>query len=158
MGNLCSCLNSQKISSNSKNMAKLIDSLGQLKSVNLPTAVADLMRENPSFALVSVEQLRRTRHIVAMKADERLLGRKVYLLVPFDMVKSWLSKAQLALIDEIVMSCYIDDMMGRKTRGGNSLDRLGLENLMKYLSSKSTGVTGQSKGWRPIVEPILEVC
>uniref|UniRef100_A0A803M7K1 Uncharacterized protein n=1 Tax=Chenopodium quinoa TaxID=63459 RepID=A0A803M7K1_CHEQI len=151
-------------------MAKLVDSLGQLKLVNLPTTVAELMLEHPGFAIAPVDELRETRRITAMRADDVLLGRKVYLLVPVDKVNSRLTDLQMAAIDSIVCSC--NGKVGGRTRGGskispdleanNGLDGQSLEDLVKDLSGKCTGLTGQRKRfckvWEPVLEPILEGC
>ncbi|KAL2934821.1 Galanin-like peptide [Bienertia sinuspersici] len=165
MGNLSSsCLNIQN-SSNSNNLAKLVDSQGQLSLVNLPTTVAELMLENPGFALTPVEELRKTHRLSAMRADEWLLGRKLYLLVPVDKVNSRLTDSQLAAIDSVF--CSSNKKMDRKTRGGSkvspSIGDQKLEDLVKDLSGKNTGVTGQRRSfckasWEPVLEPIMEGC
>uniref|UniRef100_A0A803LF66 Uncharacterized protein n=1 Tax=Chenopodium quinoa TaxID=63459 RepID=A0A803LF66_CHEQI len=147
-------------------MAKLVDSLGQLKLVNLPTTVAELMLEHPGFAIAPMDELRETRRITAMRADDVLHGRKVYLLVPVDKVNSRLTELQMAAIDSLVCSCK-----GGRTRGGskvspdleaNGLDGQSLEDLVKDLSEKCTGLTRQRKRickvWEPVLEPILEGC
>ncbi|KNA26033.1 hypothetical protein SOVF_001020 [Spinacia oleracea] len=148
-------------------MAKLVDSQGQLTLINLPTTVAELMLENPGFALTPVEELRETSRIPAMKADDVLLGRKVYLLVPVDKVNSRLTDLQLAAIDSLLCSCN-GKVGGKATRGGSKVSPTtgvngnSLEDLVKDLSGKCTGVTGQRnrfcKVWEPVLEPILEGC
>ncbi|XP_010679496.2 uncharacterized protein LOC104894848 [Beta vulgaris subsp. vulgaris] len=170
MGNLSSSLSCIKIQtiSNSKNIAKLVDSSGQMRLVNLPTTVAELMLENPGFVLTPVEELERDHRIPAMRADDELLGRKVYLLVPVDKVNSRLSDLQLAAIKN-VMSLYCDHKVGKRTRGSSkvspSLGSTGLagQNLEEFGgNSSNTGAIGQRKricyAWRPVLEPILEEC
>lgn len=150
-------------------MAKLVDSQGQLTLVNLPTTVAELMLEHPGFALAPVEDLQENYRIVAMRADEVLLSRKVYLLVPIDKVNSRLTDLQLVAIDFLLGSC--NEKMGGRKRGGSKvssvlggtgLDGQSLEDLVKDLGGRSTGISGQRKrfckGWEPVLEPILEGC
>ncbi|XP_074317839.1 uncharacterized protein LOC141653872 [Silene latifolia] len=170
MGNYSSCFKAQ--SKNSK-VAKLVDSQGQVKLVNLPTTVVEIMLDNPGFALSPVDELQRTKRIPVMKADDILLGRKVYLLVPVDKVNSRLSDLQLAAIDSLVCSCNenVRKQTRTQTRGGSKVSPVvetgvsgeNLEELAKSLTEKSTGLAGQrnngfGKAWAPVLEPILEVC
>lgn len=159
MGNFSSCIKTQN-SSHSKNIAKLVDTQGKITLVNLPITVAELMLENPGFAPTLIEDLRETRRIPAMKADEKLLGRKVYLLLPVDKVNSRLTDLQLASVDSLLCSCNNNKKVGGRTRGGSKvspiLDEHNLEELVKDL----TGGNGQRKRfckvWEPVLEPILE--
>lgn len=171
MGNLSSCLKTEKLPK-SKNMAKLVDSQGKLRLVNLPTTVAELMLllGTPCLALTSLDELRRTRRIVAMSDDACLIGRNVYLLIPIDKVNSRLSDLQVAALDKLVIYLYYDEMMGR-THGcfkasldlGSTTGLAGrsLEDFMKNLGGESTnGAIGPRikfrKTWQPVLEPILE--
>ncbi|CAO2818737.1 unnamed protein product [Amaranthus hypochondriacus] len=163
MGNYSSCIKFQNLAK-SKNLAKLVDSQGQLTLVNLPITVAELMVENPGFAVTPVEELRIFHRIPAMKADEMLVGRKVYLLVPVEKVNSRLTGLQLTAIEGVL--CPWGDMKMKRTRGSSKVFPVhvndnGLTGQMeKDLGGKSNGITGQRKsfckGWKPVLEPILE--
>ncbi|CAO2826625.1 unnamed protein product [Amaranthus hypochondriacus] len=154
-------------SSNSKNKAKLIDSLGQIKQVQLPITVAELMLENPGFATASVEELRKSHRITAMRADDLLIGRKVYLLVPVEKVNSKLFDFQMDAIEALTFSSS-NGKMSRKLSGKSKVSPMlrndeSLGDLVKDLGrNKSMCENGQkkrfSKGWEPILEPILEGC
>ncbi|KAL9227624.1 hypothetical protein vseg_003292 [Gypsophila vaccaria] len=165
MGNYySSCFN---FKSSSSKMAKVVDSQGQVRLVDLPTTAAEIMLESPGFALTPVDEVVQSRRVSVMKADEVLLGRKVYLLVPVDKVNSRLSDLQLSAIDSLV--CSNDERI--RTRGGSKVSPVavdsglsgdGVEDLMKGLGEKCTGLAGQrfgpGKPWEPVLEPIWEVC
>ncbi|CAO2826624.1 unnamed protein product [Amaranthus hypochondriacus] len=159
MGNFSSCLKPYN-PSNTNHVAKLVNSHGQVKLIELPITTAELMVENPGYAIVSVEELRRTHRIPAMSADNRLLGGKIYLLVPFDKVNSRLTDLQLAALENLICS-YCDETVGRRARGGSKVSPvLGftgesrLEGLVKinYLGGKRSFC----KVWEPVLEPIAE--
>uniref|UniRef100_A0A803LF67 Uncharacterized protein n=1 Tax=Chenopodium quinoa TaxID=63459 RepID=A0A803LF67_CHEQI len=117
------------------------------------------MLKHPGFAVTSIEELRQTRQLRSLRDDDVLLARKVYLLVPVDKVNSILSKAQLNVINEIVIRSYCNDMLGGgRTRGRSKVfPRSGCSGV----ASQSTVVIEQRRGcntWKPALEPILEEC
>jgi len=67
-----------------QNVAKVVDSEGQLKLVRLPTTVAQLMTEHPGFAPSLVEDIRETHSLRPMKMNQMLVAQKLYLLVPIE--------------------------------------------------------------------------
>lgn len=171
MGNFGSCIKTQN-SSNSKNMAKLVDPQGNIRLLNLPITCAELMLENPGFALAPVEEVRKSHRLPAMRADDMLLGREVYLLVPVDKVNFRLTDLQLAVIDSLICACNNNKMVGTRTRGGSKISPdngctglagESLEDVVKDLGGKCTSVSGQRKRvicktWEPVLEPISEGC
>ncbi|KAK9704793.1 hypothetical protein RND81_07G011500 [Saponaria officinalis] len=161
MGNYGSCLNPHN-GVDSK-IAKLVDSQGQVTPIELPTTVAELMLENPGFAICPVDEVVRSRRVLVMKADDVLEGRKYYLLVPVDKVNSRMSDSQLAAIDSLLCKRKVK---GGRTRGSSKVSPFveggeNLESLVRGLSEKCTGLAGQksivSKAWVPVLEPIMEV-
>uniref|UniRef100_A0A803M7K2 Uncharacterized protein n=1 Tax=Chenopodium quinoa TaxID=63459 RepID=A0A803M7K2_CHEQI len=139
-------------------MAKLIDSHGKIILVQ-PSTAAEIMLKHPGFAVSSIEELRQTRQLRSLKADDVLLARKVYILVPVDKVNSILSKAQLNFINEIVIRSFCDHILGGgRTRGGSRV----------FPCSGGSGVASQRivvveprrrcNAWKPVLEPILEEC
>ncbi|KAG2693348.1 hypothetical protein I3760_08G092000 [Carya illinoinensis] len=79
MGNYTSCYFPGP--SNSET-AKLFDSHGNLQRLKLPLTAAELMLDHHGHAIASVEDLRRTRLISGMRADDELLAGKVYFWYP----------------------------------------------------------------------------
>ncbi|KAL9242969.1 hypothetical protein vseg_016917 [Gypsophila vaccaria] len=156
MGNYCSCINPHDVESK---MAKLVDSQGEVRLINLPTTVAEVMLDNPGFAISPLDELIRTRRVLVMKADDVLHGRNVYLLVPVDKVNSRMSDLQLAAIDFLV--CPRKGKKLGRTRGSSRVSPT-VEGLVKGLSEKCTGLAGHNSRvckptWAPVLEPILEV-
>ncbi|KAI7989500.1 hypothetical protein LOK49_LG13G01523 [Camellia lanceoleosa] len=57
------------------------------------------MLDEPGHVVSPAIQIRRTRRIPAMKADEELSPAKVYLLVPASRINSVVSESEMARID-----------------------------------------------------------
>ncbi|XP_022145421.1 uncharacterized protein LOC111014866 [Momordica charantia] len=80
--------------------AKLLDSDGSLiGKVKLPVKAAELMLEKPGHVISPVEELRRTSRISALRADDELVGGKVYMVVAVGRVGSKFSMAELENIE-----------------------------------------------------------
>ena len=161
MGNFSSCMKPYN-PSNTNHVAKLVDSHGQVKLVEQPITAAELMVENPGFAVTLIEDLRKTRRIPAMRADNRLLGGKIYLLVPFDKVNSRLTDLQLAALEHLICS-YCDETVGRRTRGGFKVSPVlgftgfaGESRLEGLVKINLGGKRSFCKVWEPVLEPIAE--
>lgn len=76
--------------------AKLLDIGGGLiGKVRLPVKAAELMLERPGYVISPVDVLRRTRRISALKADDELVGGKIYVLVAVGRIGSKVSMAEL---------------------------------------------------------------
>ena len=97
MGNCtCSCFIQD---SSRKKMAKVIDAQGNLRKVKLPAKAAELMLEEPGHIISPLEDLKRTRRVGAMRADDELLLGKVYVLVPIGRVRCKVTDADMAIIE-----------------------------------------------------------
>ncbi|KAL2503456.1 Uncharacterized protein Adt_19077 [Abeliophyllum distichum] len=89
MGNFTSCcfVESQT--------AKIIDLHGNIRIVEIPLTAADLMLEEPGHVVSpAVEISRSNSQFSAMKADEQLTARKVYVLIPVCRVRSKVSESE----------------------------------------------------------------
>ncbi|CBI36936.3 unnamed protein product, partial [Vitis vinifera] len=85
MGNYMTCHSFQ---SSTPKTAKLFDAHGNLRRVKVPVTAAELMLEEPGYVVSRVDDLRRTRRIPAMRADDVLLEGKAYLMMPVSRVQS----------------------------------------------------------------------
>lgn len=98
MGNLTSCFGI--ISKNASfKTARLMDFHGNLRHINVPVTVAELMLEHPGYFISPAEDLQRTLHFSAMKADEEPVLGKLYVLVPITRLHSKASVSEIALLD-----------------------------------------------------------
>ncbi|OMO82138.1 hypothetical protein COLO4_23245 [Corchorus olitorius] len=149
--------------SSRKRIAKVIDAQGNLKKVNVPAKAAEIMLEEPGHVIAAVEELKRTRRVVAMRADDDLMAGKVYVLVPIARVHCKVLDADLAIIEAA--------SSGKKRRkSGSKVSPAVAEELTKEEDSDKLKVLGErcSKGfhgyrlgnyrpWTPVLEPISEV-
>ena len=78
---------------------KLFDAQGNLRRVKVPVAAAELMLEEPGYVVPRVDDLRKTRRIPAMRADDVLAEGKAYLLVPVSRVHCVVSEVEMGAID-----------------------------------------------------------
>ncbi|GAB4830565.1 hypothetical protein Ancab_020330 [Ancistrocladus abbreviatus] len=148
--------------------AKIIDSQGTLHVVKVPITAAELMLENPGYLVSLVDEIRRTRRIMAMKAEERLQGRRVYLLVPVGNVNCKVTELQMSLVESICRK-------KRRSRGGLKVLPLAVSDagvgadrvvedvgLGRTCGRKESGGAGHplrhNRPWTPVLEPILEGC
>ena len=150
MGNLSSCFCNLSINPSLKT-AKLIDFHGNLKHINIPITVAELMLEQPGHFISPAEDLRRTLRFPAMKADEELEPGKLYVLVPTTRLHSKASASEIAALDSALRNrrskratakvlptvVVVEEGEGEESCAG--LEDCRLENK-----------------WRPSLEPIYE--
>ncbi|TYI73680.1 hypothetical protein E1A91_D07G146300v1 [Gossypium mustelinum] len=120
-------------------MAKVIDAQGKLKKVKLPVKAAEIMLDEPGRVISPVEELKRTRCVVPMRADDELLAAKAYVLVPIQ---------RKLLVAE----------RKRAKSGAKVLPELREEERQV---DPVLAVPGCRKGnyrpWTPVLEPISEV-
>ncbi|KAG2697620.1 hypothetical protein I3843_07G114600 [Carya illinoinensis] len=161
MGNYASCY-FPSLSKSEK--AKLFDAHGNyLQQVKLPVKAAELMLEHPGHAIVPVEELRRTRCISAIRADDGLLGGKVYFLVPSGRVHCRISELEMMIIE---LACK---KKARKLKPSGSKvspamkmesKEVGGEGEGEVLGGEASGLPGHHLGnhrrWSPALEPIYE--
>lgn len=158
MGNHTSCF---FVGSSNAETAKLFDSQGNLQRVNLPIKAAELMLEQPGHFITRVDELRQSRRMSAMRADDELLVGKVYVLVHSSRVNSRVSELEMAIID---LACKKRGSV--KPNGSKVLPAKTLESSeegddeVKVLGGKFTGLSGCQLGshrkWSPALEPIFE--
>ncbi|KAG1371338.1 hypothetical protein COCNU_16G004320 [Cocos nucifera] len=157
MGNNASCIPR----STRPRTAKLVDAEGNLRSVEIPVGVAELMLVVPGHVVARAEEVVRTRRASGLRADEELRPGEVYLLLPVERVGSRLSDRQMAVV---VGAVEAGRRKGNKGCGsGNRVfpEVAGREEEEKgFLEGKVTGFPGQRIGgyrqWRPVLDTIHE--
>jgi hypothetical protein len=163
MGNYVSCCFPQSLGAQT---AKLFDVHGNLQQVKLPLKAAELMLEQPGYAIAPVEELRQTRRISAMKADDELSAGKVYLLVPTGKVHCKVSELEMAIIE---LACKKRASMlkpsGSKVSPATSEaepKEVGEDDddVNSFGGDQVAGLPGHQfwnyKRWSPVLEPISE--
>ncbi|GKU86998.1 hypothetical protein SLEP1_g1461 [Rubroshorea leprosula] len=103
---------------NSKKKARVIDAEGNLRRVKLPAKAGELMVEEPGHVVSMVDQLRVTRRVSAVRADDELLAGKVYMLVPICRVNCRVTEAEMERIEAACSEKKRKEMSRKKRRGG----------------------------------------
>ncbi|KAJ9696639.1 hypothetical protein PVL29_008716 [Vitis rotundifolia] len=163
MGNYMSCYSFQP---STPKTAKLFDAHGNLRRVKVPVTAAELMLEEPGYVVSRVDDLRRTRRIPAMRADDVLLEGKAYLMMPVSRVHCVVSEVEMALIAAA-------SKRRSKKRGGSRVLPAGNEGTTENLEVQSRVLGGDGGGggdvgffgrhrlgnfrqWSPVLETISE--
>ncbi|XP_010938298.1 uncharacterized protein [Elaeis guineensis] len=158
MGNHASCIPR----STRPRTAKLVDAEGNLRSVEIPVGVAELMLEAPGHVVARGEEMVSTRRVSGLRADEELRPGEVYLLLPVERVGSRLSDRQMAVVVEAVeggrrkgkKSCGSANRVFPEAAGREEEEEKG------FLEREVTGFPGQRVGgyrpWRPVLDTIHE--
>ena len=147
--------------------AMLLDIRGNIREIKVPVKSAELMIQELGHVITPVEELRRTRRILALPADEELVAGKVYLLVPASRVHSKASEFEMAIAEQWG-TCEKSDR--RKKRSGNKakvspVSGLGEKNGEIEVSSFQGILVGipchqlgiqHGRRWNPVLEPIVE--
>ncbi|KAK9015709.1 hypothetical protein V6N11_006803 [Hibiscus sabdariffa] len=155
MGNFTS--SSCFMDSGSKNSAKVIDPQGNIRKVMLTAKAAELMLDAPGHVIASVEELKRTRRVVAMRADDELLAGKVYVLIPIQRVHCKVTDADMTIIEAACTR-----KMRKKSGGARVLPDVGVESgeeesqVDRVLPLHGCRL-GNYRQWTPVLEPISEV-
>ncbi|KAL8089311.1 uncharacterized protein LOC141695847 [Apium graveolens] len=147
MGNLTSCFGVTSKNTSLKT-AKLVDFHGNLRHVNVPITVAELMLEHPGYFISPAEDLRRTLRFPAMKADEELVLGKLYVLVPTTRLHSKASASEIAVLDSACRK------RRSKKPSAKVLPTVVIE-VEEEGEERSAGCRLENK-WRPSLEPIYE--
>ncbi|KAG4138407.1 hypothetical protein ERO13_D07G132400v2 [Gossypium hirsutum] len=133
-------------------MAKVIDAQGKLRKVKLPVKAAEIMLDEPGRVISPVEELKRTRCVVPMRADDELLAAKAYVLVPIQRVNRKVTDVDVAIIEAACSG------KKRAKSGAKVLPELREEERQV---DPVLAVPGCRKGnyrpWTPVLEPISEV-
>ncbi|XVF22109.1 hypothetical protein REPUB_Repub12eG0145600 [Reevesia pubescens] len=146
--------------SSSKKVAKVIDDQGNLMKVKLPAKVAKLMLEEPGHIISPVEELKRTRRMIAMRADDDLLVGKVYVLVPIGRVHCKVTDADMAIIEAACSGKKrrksVAKVLPDVTEEEESEVLVFPEECMKGIPLPGCRL-GNYTPWTPVLEPISEV-
>ncbi|GMJ09222.1 hypothetical protein HRI_004591400 [Hibiscus trionum] len=143
------------ISSGNKT-AKLIDAQGNLMKVKLPAKAAEFMLEEPGHIVSAVEDIKRSRRVVCMRADDELSVGKVYVLVPIGRAHCKVTDADMGIIEAACCS------RKKKISGAKVLADVTATEEERAVE-KRIHVPGYRLGncrpwkWIPALEPIPEV-
>ncbi|KAL5700917.1 hypothetical protein ACHQM5_026314 [Ranunculus cassubicifolius] len=139
---------SSSISSKLKT-AYLFDVQGQLQRLDLPITVGELIFDSPGYIICPVDELRVSRVIWVLRANEELRDGEFYMVLPDKRAYSKVSESEWQVIKA---AC-------KKKKGGKVVPVGLLENEGEKDhrdTSHSTCKSANSKQWRPMLEPIYE--
>ncbi|GMI69466.1 hypothetical protein like AT3G03280 [Hibiscus trionum] len=141
--------------SSSKNMAKVIDARGNLWKVKLPAKAAEIMLEEPGHVISCVNDLKRTRSVVAMRADGELLAAEVYVLVPIGRVHNKVTDTDMAIIEAVCGG-------KRRRNSGAKVSPVATEVEESRVRVSPVAVpygyrSRSCRPWTPVLESITEV-
>ncbi|XP_077217804.1 uncharacterized protein LOC143852288 [Tasmannia lanceolata] len=143
---------------NTKSPAKFIDPDGNLRRVGAPAEAAELMLEFPGYVVAPAEELRRTRRISAMKAEEKLRGRKLYLMFPVARANCRVSDKEIAAVD--TATCQKKKVKSGASRVFPEKERVKILEVEDDEGEKETGFPGHRlsnyRNWKPVLETIKE--
>ena len=170
MGNgasYCSCFSvsigiPKRDSRTKSKTAMLLDTRGNIREIKVPVKSAELMIQELGHVITPVEELRRTRQILALPADEELVAGKVYLLVPASRVHSKASEFEMAIAEK--------NGRRKKKSSGNMAKVLPVSSLgqrdgeieVSSFQGMLVGIPCHQLGiqhgrrWNPVLEPIVE--
>lgn len=163
MGNTgsCSCISNNSVSvaeilkkkGKGAETAMLLDTAGNSREIKLPMKSAELMVEAIGHAVAPVEELRRTRRIKALPADEELVAGKVYLLVPVSRVHSKASEFEMALADKKSGQREGSNVANKVSRPFRLMEMDGENEVaVSYVRPKLRNQVP----WNPVLDPIFE--
>ncbi|KAE8689127.1 Secretion-associated RAS super family 2 isoform 1 [Hibiscus syriacus] len=153
MGNFTStsCFKDWRLNNNT---AKVIYAQGNLRKVKLTAKAAELMLDEPGHIVSPLEELKRTRRVVAMRADDELLAGKVYVLVPMQRVNCRVTDTDMAIIEA---AC--SGKKRRKSGGARVLPDVAAEEEEESRVDRDLSVHGCRKGscrpWTPALKTIF---
>ncbi|EXB28601.1 hypothetical protein L484_009760 [Morus notabilis] len=180
MGNHHSSSCFMTFSSVADQTAKLFDAQGNLlRRVKLPLKAAEVMlEEEPGHVISPAEDIRRTGRFCAMRAEDELLARKDYLLVPLCKVNRKASASDMAIIDFMAFkkstrsrttkknggSRVSPAAMAEGTKEEGDQDQLVIRVLEGNDNHNNNGFLSfprgyiYCRGWKPALETIRETC
>ncbi|KAL5700916.1 hypothetical protein ACHQM5_026313 [Ranunculus cassubicifolius] len=135
--------------------AYVFSAQGQLQRLELPVTVAELMFEAPGYIVCPFDELRVSRVISALRANDELQAGGFYLMFSAKKAYSKVSELDLEIIK---VACKKKGKKGvtvgsKVFPAGNEEQEEGeAHNDSGFSSSKS----GNAKHWRPMLEPIHE--
>ncbi|KAK7259235.1 hypothetical protein RIF29_24836 [Crotalaria pallida] len=144
MGNKASCSSSCSCISDSVSVSKgfsnkcgstavVLDTNGNIREMKLPMKSGELMIEEIGHVITEVDELRKTRRITALRADEELVAGKVYLLVPVSRTRSKASEFEMAIAENYW-----------RFENGNGQRKKMRESMVKVLRDGREGENGVS--------------
>ncbi|PON61692.1 hypothetical protein PanWU01x14_143510 [Parasponia andersonii] len=147
--------------------AKLFDAHGNLlRRVKLPLKAAELMlEEDPGHVISPADELNRTGRFCAMRAEDELMARKSYLLVPLCKVNRKVSDSDMAIIKSTTSkkksknSSKVSPAMAAEEPRGEAEESV-INAFEQSIATTGFGfgrTMGYSKGWKPALEPISEI-
>lgn len=170
MGNIAShcAACSKPFLKSSGRTAVLLDTRSSIRKIQVPVKAAEIMIEVPGHVITPVDELRRTRRISALAADEDLVGGKAYMLVAATRLHSKATQYEMGITEEW-------DCQGKKNKNksGERQRKKGVtvsgnmakvkpigskqeeQNELRVLpiQCQRLGIQGP---WNPVLDPIME--
>ncbi|KAK6937296.1 PADRE domain [Dillenia turbinata] len=148
--------------------AKILETNGNLKTIELPVTVAELMLEEPGYIVSKVAELHRGRRIQAMKADEELQSGHLYMYFPATRSQTVITEREVTAIGSATTICK---KRGGKAKSSSKVLPAGVCKWREIIKEKpkriaivaesDTGFPGyrleMHKPWNPTLETISEV-
>ncbi|KAK9281480.1 hypothetical protein L1049_004383 [Liquidambar formosana] len=157
MGNCTSC---SIVHQSNRHTAKLFDAQGNLRRVKTPITAAELMVEDPGHVISPVNEICRTRRILAMRADDELSAGRVYMMVPVHRVNCRVSEMDVAIMESACAKRWRQRGSSKVLPDGIGGKRESSEGPVKVLDGGDTGFPSNRMGsyrqWNPVLEPISE--
>ncbi|KDP28244.1 hypothetical protein JCGZ_14015 [Jatropha curcas] len=139
--------------------AKLIDSQGNLRQVKAPAKAAELMLEEPGHVVSPVQELRRTRRLIALRAEDELLAGKFYLLVHLSKLNRKISESELGIIESAAAASK-KKKSSKGRRGAKVLPAVANEAESEVKEELDMGFAccrlEKCRQWTPALEAITE--
>lgn len=151
----------------SSKSAKLYDAKGNfLRKLKLPLRVAELMlEEQPGHVICPVHEILRTGRFNALRAEDDVLGRLAYLVVPFCKVNHKVSESDMKLIK---LGCCNKDKKKRSWIRNKVVPEMEVESMeeeqkvvfeafeSRIKDTDFVQLKGYRRGWTPVLESIAE--
>ncbi|KAM6558880.1 hypothetical protein CsatA_028119 [Cannabis sativa] len=148
--------------------ANLFDAKGNfLRPVKLPLKAAELMlEEEPGHVISPAEDLRRTGRYSAMRAEDDLVAKKVYFLVPMSRVNRKISDSDMEIVKSATLkkkksknSSRVSPAMVATAAAEEELEGSVFQEIGNDIASAGFNLgrpIGNNRLWKPVLETISE--
>ncbi|KAF4364570.1 hypothetical protein F8388_014073 [Cannabis sativa] len=153
--------------------ANLFDAKGNfLRPVKLPLKAAELMlEEEPGHVISPAEDLRRTGRYSAMRAEDDLVAKKVYFLVPMSRVNRKISDSDMEIVKSATLKkkksknssrvspAMVATAAAEEELEGSVVVSSVFEEIGNDIASEGFNLgrpIGNNRLWKPVLETISE--
>ncbi|KAK7344385.1 hypothetical protein VNO77_13918 [Canavalia gladiata] len=144
----------------SKKTATLLDTRGNVREIKLPVRSGELMIELLGHVITPVEDLRRTRRVSALTADEELVAGKVYLLAPASRVHCKASEFEMAIAEQWGQRKRKSLKVNKVSPLSASDGEIRVNSFPEKKKLVGNGIPCHQlrtqRRWNPVLRPILE--